>query len=207
VPVDPACVAVAEATARRSEALGHSVVAVSWPFERQQLAAASSAIIPAQLAATVDARLTRLGRPIRADDLEAVTAMLVERGRTLSAVEYVNAVQAMHQVGRAMGGLFEDIDVLLTPTLGRPPWPLGTLVGSDVSRFLTEVGSVACFTALANVTGQPAMSLPLDHTPAGIPLGSQFIGRFGDEATLFRLAGQFEAAHPWFDRTAPMGPP
>ncbi len=129
--------------------------------------------------------------------------MLVERGRAISATDYVNAVQAMHQVGRAMGGLFEEIDVLLTPTLGRPPFPLGTLGGSDVGRFISEVGSVACFTAVANITGQPAMSLPLDHASNGLPLGSQVIGRFGDEATLFRLAGQIERAHPWFERIAP----
>jgi Asp-tRNA(Asn)/Glu-tRNA(Gln) amidotransferase A subunit family amidase len=204
VSVDPACQAAAQATAGRCEALGHSVTAVSWPFDAEHLAAASSSIIPAQLAATVDARLARLGRPMQVDDLEAVTAALVERGRAVSAIEYVGAVQAMHSVGRAMGGLFEGVDVLLTPTLGRPPFALGLLTGSDVARFMKEVGSVACFTAVANLSGQPAMSVPLDQTAAGIPLGSQFIGRFGDEGTLFRLAGQLEAAHPWFDRTAPI---
>ena len=206
VAIDPECVAAAESTARRCEALGHAVTPVEWPFAAGAHAAATASIIPAQLAATVDARLARLGRTSRPDDLEAVTAMLVERGRAISATDYVNAVQAMHQVGRAMGGLFEEIDVLLTPTLGRPPFPLGTLGGSDVGRFISEVGSVACFTAVANITGQPAMSLPLDQASNGLPLGSQVIGRFGDEATLFRLAGQIERAHPWFERIAPTSP-
>jgi amidase len=199
VGVDPICQAAAQATAERLEALGHEVTAAAWPFPPEQHGAAQS-IIPVQLAATIDARLARLGRPLRPDDLEAVTSLLVERGRAITGIEYVNAVQSMHQVGRAMGGLFERIDVLLTPTLGRPPFPLGTLDGSDVARFVREVGSVACFTAVANITGQPAMSLPLDHAPSGTPIGSQIIGRFGDETTLYRLAGQLESAHPWFDR-------
>ncbi len=203
VTVDPLCQAAARSTAGRLEALGHDVNAVAWPFSPEQHGAAQS-IIPVQLAATIDTRLALLGRPIRPDDLEAVTQLLVERGRSITGVEYVNAVQAMHQVGRAMGGLFEQIDVLLTPTLGRPPFALGTLDGSDVARFVGEVGTVACFTAVANMTGQPAMSLPLDQTPAGAPVGSQIIGRFGDETTLFRLAGQLEAAHPWFERLPPM---
>jgi amidase len=202
VTIDPVCQAAAQSTARRLEALGHDVIAVRWPFPAEQHAAVQS-IIPAQLAATVDARLARLGRTMRPDDLEAVTAALIERGRAMSAIDYVNAVGAMHQIGRAMGGLFEDIDVLVTPTLGRGPFSLGTLSGSDVARFVSEVGSVACFTAVANITGQPAMSLPLDQAPGGMPVGSQVIGRFGDEATLFRLAGQLETAHGWFERIPP----
>ena len=78
------------------------------------------------------------------------------------------------------------------------------LTSGGMAQFIKEVGSVACFTGVANQSGQPAMSLPLDQTATGIPLGSQFIGRFGDEGTLYQLAGQLEAAHPWFERTAPM---
>jgi len=73
-------------------------------------------------------------------------------------------------------------------------------VGSDVKRFAELTPRVTAFTTLANITGIPAMSVPLDSTPDGLPMGTQFMARFGDEATLLRLAAQLEAAHPWFAR-------
>ena len=150
---------------------------------------------------TVDARAAALSRALGPDDLEPVTAAMCGRGRAFSGAEYVTAVQAMHRVGRAMGELFDTIDVLITPMLGRPPVPLGTLDTRDPPRFGREIGSVTPFAGLANLTGQPAMTLPLDGAD-GLPIGTQVLGRFGDEATLFRLAGQLERAHGWW-RPAP----
>ena len=103
-----------------------------------------------------------------------------------------------------MGTLFERIDVLLTPMLGRLPPLLGTLDTFDPARFGREVGLLTAFAGVANLTGQPAMSVPLDHVE-GLPVGSQFIGRFGEEATLLRLAGQLERAYPW-SGVSPVGP-
>ena len=199
-PVAGEVVAAAEASARRCEALGHEVVPVAWPVAADDLRAVTSTIIPAHVAAVVDARLAQLGRGQQDGDLEPVTAMLVAAGRAATATAYVSAVQAMHRVGRAMATLFAGIDALLTPTLGRPPFPLGLLSGADPAAFAREVSPVAAFTAIANITGQPAMSLPLEQSAAGLPLGTQVIGRFGDETTLLRLAAQLEQAAPWFDR-------
>ena len=112
----------------------------------------------------------------------------------------------MHRLGRTMGQLFEEIDVLVTPTLAQPPGPLGALGSDDLERFIQTSGSMTAFTYLVNLTGQPAMSLPLDRLSSGMPIGSQVIGRFGDEATLFRLAGQLERAHPWFAGTVSLLP-
>jgi amidase len=86
--------------------------------------------------------------------------------------------------------------VLITPMLGRLPPLLGTLDTSNPARFGREVGPLTGFAGLANLTGQPAMSVPLDVVD-GLPVGTQVIGRFGDEATLLRLAGQLERTHPW----------
>jgi amidase len=202
--IDPVCRAAAEATARRCEALGHDVFPVVWPFPPEDLALAKATIVPAQTALAVAARLRELDRPLGANDLEAVTAMVVAWGNSGTSMEYATAMHAVHRVGRCMGRLLETVDAVLTPTLGRPPFPLGTLDTSKTTQFLTEVAPVTAFTAVANISGQPAMSIPLDHPPGHGPIGSQFIGRFGDEATLLRLAGQLERAHPWFNRIPPL---
>jgi amidase len=196
IAVDPACKAVAEATAARCEALGHRVSPVSWPFVHDDAVRAQGTIVAAHVASTIERRLRVLDRPLGADDIEPLTASLRERGLAATGVDYVAAVEAMHGVGRAMGGLFEGIDVLLTPMLARLPPPLGTLDPCDPARFGREVGYLSAFAGVANLSGQPAMSVPLDLVD-GLPVGSQFIGRFGDEATLFRLAGQLERAYSW----------
>jgi amidase len=200
VDVSGPCREAAERTARRLEDLGHRVEPAAWPFDRELMARAQAAVIGPSVAAAVAARLAQLGRDQQADDLEEVTARIVESGRSASAVDYINSVTAMHQIGRLVAAMYERLDVLLTPTLPDPPLKLGILVGTDVPRFSELSPRIIAFTALANITGQPAMSVPLDTTPEGLPIGSQFMAPFGDEATLFRLAAQIEAAHPWFDR-------
>jgi Asp-tRNA(Asn)/Glu-tRNA(Gln) amidotransferase A subunit family amidase len=199
-PADEEVRAAARVTADRLVALGHDVVPAAWPMATAELGPTSGSIIPAHIAATVDARLAELGRPQEPDDVESVTAMLVEAGRRMTATAYVQAVAAMHGIGRKLAHLLTDLDGLITPTLGRARQPLGVLTGDDRERFIREVSPVAAFTSLANVTGQPAMSVPLGTGDDGFPLGTQIIGRYGDEATLLSLAAQLEAAYPWFDR-------
>jgi len=99
----------------------------------------------------------------------------------------------------------ERYDVLLTPTMATPPLPLGVLSLSnpDFGEVLGQLLMTIGFTQLFNAAGNPAMSVPLAWNDAGLPIGVQFAGRFGDEATLFRLAGQLEQARPWFDRRPP----
>jgi amidase len=194
--VDPACRAVAESTARRCEALGHRVSHVSWPFSGDDHVRAQGTIVATHIAATIEARLTALDRPLAPGDIEPLTNSLRERGLAATGVEYVGAIQAMHRLGRAMGTLFEGVDVLLTPMVARVPPPLGTLDPSDPARFGREVGYLSAFGGVANLSGQPAMSVPLDVVE-GLPVGSQFIARFGDETTLLRLAGQLERAYGW----------
>ena len=203
-PVDEEVRAAARRSAARLADLGHEVVEVRWPMSTEVVVAAQGGIIPAQVAAAVDARLAVLGRPQRGDDLEPVTAAFAEWGRSATAMQYVAAVQAMHDIGRRMAALHRDVDVVVTPTCGDVTPPLGRLDGSDLERFLAFVGSVGAFASVANASGQPAMSLPLDRAQDGTPIGTQVLGRFGDEATLLRLAVQLEQAHPW-PRTAPRG--
>ena len=145
-------------------------------------------------------------------------------GKSWSAGDYAGAARYLQTWARRVGAFFADFDVLLTPTLGAPPALVGALkptaaeaailnvVGRlDAGWFMRLTGlakllaekslAFTPYTPLFNVTGQPAMSLPLHWSEAGLPIGMQFVSRWGDEATLFRLAAQLETAKPWFART------
>lgn len=100
----------------------------------------------------------------------------------------------------------QSYNVMLTPTLAEPPLPLGSFDSTreDPMAGLRRAGQFAPFTPICNATGQPAMSVPLYWNADGLPIGAHFIGRFGDEATLFRLASQLEAARPWANRRPPV---
>jgi len=131
---------------------------------------------------------------------------LTGRGRQFSAPEYLAMVQEIQLLSRDVARFFADHDVWLTPTLGEPPVPLGTFryEGGDPFAVRRRMAAFTPFTYVANVTGQPAMSVPTFWTAGGLPLGTQWLGRFGDEATLFRLAAQLEAARPWANRRPPI---
>jgi amidase len=117
------------------------------------------------------------------------------------------ALAVINQVARATGRFFEEHDVMLTPTLAVPPVRLGVLNANaqlSYPEFFQSHTTVCPFTVLFNATGQPAMSVPLHWTAEGLPIGVQFAGRWGDEATLFRLAGQLEQSRPWAQRWPPL---
>jgi amidase len=118
--------------------------------------------------------------------------------------DMAEAGAAQNLLTRTMGGWFVDVDVLVTPTVCGPAWPLGELNADnpalDAQGWLAKVFSYAPTTALFNVTGQPAFSLPLAVSGAGLPIGVQLVARAGAEDLLFRVAAQLEAALPWADR-------
>jgi amidase len=148
-----------------------------------------------------------LGRPLRRDELEDTTWELVEHGRRFSAHDVFRAVEELSAAARSIAPFFEKYDAWLTPTLARPPEMLDVLNRSQGGsaeawwRFDCEFNA---FNPMANITGQPAMSVPLHWTPSGLPVGSLITGRYGDEAALFRLAAQLEQARPWADRVPPV---
>ena len=130
---------------------------------------------------------------------------MVARGRACSGADYYRAIMTVHGLGRSLAPFFESHDLLLSPTLAKPPVRLGVLHTDfdDPMDYRREIGAFSPFTSIFNVTGQPAMSMPLQWSGTGLPLGSQFVARYGEEATLFRLAGQLEAARPWAERRPP----
>jgi amidase len=221
---DPECAAAVEEAARLLEGLGHEVVEARPAFSRDALVHAYLMVVAAGVSAEVaeGARLT--GRRPGPDTLEEETWALAGAGAAIPARELVSTVAEIHQASRAVSGFFEAHDLFLTSTLALPPLPIGAVKPSALERagiravarlgsrrlfekLLSEIGGrsfdATGNTMLFNQTGQPAMSLPLHWTPDGIPVGVQVAGRFGDEATLFRLAAQVEAARPWADRAPP----
>jgi Asp-tRNA(Asn)/Glu-tRNA(Gln) amidotransferase A subunit family amidase len=180
------------------DTLGHHVEPAAWPAFEPPPAFVTGVISSTHIANAVDTRLAALGRDLRDDDLDGWVHEIVARGRAISGEQYVQAVGIMHAAGRAVGAMMADYDVLLTPTMAIPPPRLGILdPNGPFTDALPYLGAMSGLTSIANVTGQPAMSVPLHQSAAGLPVGVQFIGHFGDEATLFRLAGQLERAAPW----------
>lgn len=200
--VHPDCVRAVEEAARLCEELGHVVEEAAPQVDAEQLLPVFTVIWTAGCTATVDALARLAGREPGPDDLEPLTRVLYEMGREQTAPAYLQAVWVMQRVARDVARFFLDYDVLLTPTLAEPPLPLGTLAPSPEEPLAAFFRAAAFtpFTPLANLTGQPAMSVPLYWNEENLPIGVMFTGRFGDEATLFRLAAQLEEARPWTDR-------
>ncbi len=141
----------------------------------------------------------RLGRTPSPDYFEKHTWKMFEFGQQLRAADFLKAVHDMQRFAREVAPFFQKYDVWLTPTIPEPPVPLGYFdFDRNAPHQATErMESFPRFTAIANVTGQPAISLPLCWNEAGLPIGMQLMSRFGDEATLFRLSAQLEGARPW----------
>jgi Asp-tRNA(Asn)/Glu-tRNA(Gln) amidotransferase A subunit family amidase len=197
-PVESECVRAVEAAAKLCEELGHDVFETAPRYDAMQLGNAMRVIISASLAHLVGVREQALGRAARENELEAVTRAFVAMGRTAKAPEYVAALNAIHAMGRHLAAFFESCDVWLSPTLSQLPVELGVLdMNAELARYGAAAGRFTPFTGLFNATGQPAMSVPLHATPAGLPVGVQFAARFGEDALLLRLAAQLEEAKPW----------
>ena len=133
---------------------------------------------------------------------EITTWELVEVGRRLSATDLLRAYDALAAASRAIAPFFERHDAWLTPTLAQPPLPLGVLnasYGGGLAWWRFDL-TFNPWNPVANITGQPAISLPLAWSPDGLPVGVLLTGRLGDEKTLLRVAGQLEVARPWADR-------
>ena len=195
-----ACQSVRDA-AKLCESLGHNVVEASPSFDYEAYKKASLVYWNANLAHGIDELAGATGRKPGRDTLEATTLACYEHGKTYSGMDVLNAFASANNICRAIAPFFTDYDVLLTPTNAGVARPVGTYSADnpalDALGWYDHIFAYACFTAVFNMTGQPAISLPLARSADGLPLGLQFVGRYGDEATLLRLAKQLEEATPW----------
>ncbi len=206
VPVHADCVAAVQDAAKLCSDLGHEVEEAAPELNSEMLARSFMTIWSAGNAWVVDSLSFAIGKKPSPEDFEPGTWALIERGRRQSAPAYLLAVQTLQVYSRRIAQFMEKFDVLLTPTLAEPPLPLGSFE-STVENPMAGMRRAALFvpfTPICNATGQPAMSVPLYWNGEGLPIGTHFVGRFGDEATLFRLAAQLEAARPWADRRPPV---
>jgi amidase len=203
--IHPDCIAAAEAAATLCEQLGHHVERAAPAYDVAGLDQTYNAVFAINAAANIRLRARSLGLTLEASGFERVTWNMVEGSDRVSAPEYVQMLSRLHAISRRIQAFFQTYDVLLTPTLAEPPVELGVLdmMSEDTAAFTTRLWRYTPFTYPFNVTGQPAMSVPLAWNGDGLPIGVQFVGRYGDEATLFRLAGQLEQARPWADRRPP----
>jgi amidase len=194
VPVDPACAGAARAAAELLTELGHDVIEATPPWQTDEMIVHFI-------------RIWQVGPATAGVDdlslLEPINRMLAENARTTPSPQYVASVMSLQQLSRRVLAFWSDVDVVLTPTLALTPVPIGWTwqdADGDPYRAFASQTLFTPFTPLVNVTGQPAMSVPLTWTDGGLPVGVQFIGRPFGEATLFRLAGQLEQARPWAGR-------
>jgi amidase len=200
VAVDPEVAAVAVRTGRVLEELGHVVTEAS-PRVDWETVMQGSVLGPIAIAAP----FLTAPRPPNPAKLEAVSRQILEEARTFSALDLMAALDAHNRVSRSVGTFFAGYDLLITPTLGQLPAPHCTLrydePGHTVRSWLQSLFDYGPFTVVFNMSGQPAVSLPLGHSETGLPIGVQLVAAYGCEDVLLRAAAQLERAIPWKDRT------
>ncbi len=200
--VDPEIRAKIEETAKLLASLGHEVFERDLAIDWRRLYGAQRSLSTANFAAQMREVILARGREPEQDELEPNTWAALLIGRSVSGEDTMRGFRTLRAMGREILSFFEDVDVLMTPMRAGPLPRIGELGPDQDPRDLNRKQARALpFTPPFNFTGQPAMSVPLHHTADGLPLGIQFAGRYGDEATLFRLAAQLERALPWAERT------
>jgi amidase len=209
-PIHPECVTAAEHTAELLEGLGHRVE-VSHPeaYDEPDRAAMFATLWGVDAAVKVATWGNLLERTLVEDDVEPATWVMASAGRDVLATRYLETVSRMQVWARAMADWWEPaprgsgFDLLLTPTLGEPPVPLGTFTPPSGDPFagLLRAGPFTPFTPSFNLTGQPAISLPMHQSADGLPIGVHFVGAYGRDDLLLAVASQLEAASPWAERT------
>jgi amidase len=193
----PDCKAAVEHAAQVLESLGHTIepTAPTWPVD--QIRNALNTIMSAALVVDVDGWLAVLGRDLQPDDLEPMTLMMYDAAKQMTASALLAAFHDVDRAARALAEFHRDFDLLLTPTISQPVPPLGLIDTSNPASIIEHAASYAAFTGFANVTGQPAISLPLATDSTGLPCGVQLVAPCDREDLLLRIAAQIEHAAPW----------
>jgi amidase len=191
--------------ARLLDSLGHHLEesAPAAMFE-PDIARQFNTIIAADTEATMQTFEMLIGRPIAEDEIEPRNAAYRRAGQQLDAVSYLQSRAWFGMWARRMADWWNDHDLLLTPTVGAPPPELGWFTAAGPEAEGGRIASFIPYTAQFNMTGQPAISLPLHWTPGGLPVGVQLVAAFGREDILIQVASQLEQAAPWSERHPPV---
>lgn len=202
-PVHPEIVALIEKVAGVLAGMGHTVIEHNMDYDAAAAWKTYTDMTCVETAAMFSFLETIVGHPVTPDEVEPVTWAIIERGRNTSGVEHAGRIEAVRQIGRNVAQNLDRFDITITPVLTQPPRPVGyydmTLTDLDAYNALW---SDSVFMSPFNMSGQPAISLPLG-TAGGLPAGVQFVARMGDEARLLALSAALEQAMPWADRHPP----
>lgn len=207
-PDDPEIVAAVEATGRLLADLGHDVVEDRPRFDWEPFVDGMTDMWSAATAHSIDAVAAALERTPSRTNLDGITYTFLRHGRGVPLYRLLDCLEQFNGLARQVAPFFERYDLLVTPTLGALPAPVGRYdIDDDTTtarEFFDGWSDLEGFLPLFNCTGQPAISLPLSESASGLPIGIQLVGRFGDETTLLRVASQLETARPWRDRRPPV---
>ena len=200
------CIEATQRTAKLCAELGHELEEAAPQLNYPMLAQLFETVYSAGVALSIEATRMLTGAEPTPDKFQTFTWNMYERGRNVSASQYLIAQALLQQASRQFAAFFESHDLFLTPTLGQPPLQIGAIdFMSPATTLLDEtMTSFAVACPVYNITGQPAISLPLHWNREDLPIGVMFGGRYGDEATLIQLAGQLEQAQPWIGRKPPV---
>ncbi|PTQ91135.1 amidase [Agitococcus lubricus] len=225
--LDSECVTGLDHTVSLLKSLGHELIEATPPIDKKQLAHGYLLRIAAATAGDVFATEAVIGRPVTLKDFETETWSLARLGQSFSAFDLDHANRIIYQQARLFETWMQQYDIFLTPTLAAPPIPLGGFRLQGIEKLLAPVakrfklGALVHYlpvlehlaaqnfqwvvsTPVMNMTGNPSVSLPLHWSRDNLPVGMMFTARYGDEQTLFQLAGQLEQAQPWFHRRPPL---
>lgn len=201
-PLHADCVAAVNQAAKLCKSLGHKVEEAYPEFSWDALVGPFMTIWTSGLASLIDQVAGLTGREPSLNDIEGLSYGLYQEGKKVTGSQYLLAVGHIQQAARSIAKFHEKYDAWLTPTLGLPPLKLGTIDinEQDAQKAFAPIIEYVPFTAVQNATGQPAINVPLYWNSDNLPVGVQFVGRFGDEVTLLQLAAQLEKAAPWKDK-------
>ncbi|HYB92228.1 MAG TPA: amidase family protein, partial [Candidatus Binataceae bacterium] len=202
----PDCAEATKQAAKLCAGLGHEVEEAAPEIDYQMLAPAFATMDAAGVALSIEGARLMTGAEPNPDAFETFTWNLYQQGRQIPAPQYLIAQVMLQMASRQFAAFFESHDIFLTPTLGQPPLKVGAIdfMSPDLMLLDDKIIKFAIPCPVYNITGQPAISLPLHWNRDGLPIGVMFGARYGDEATLIRLAGQLEQAAPWSGRKPPV---
>jgi amidase len=203
--IDPEIATAVRDVAALLEHLGHHVEERA-PALPADPAVVMATIVAANTGLNLQLAEQRHNRAMTDRDFEILTLASCTNAQNQTAIDYVSAQLSAFQISRSLATFFASCDVFLSPTLCAPPLKIGELntMSEDLSHIAPILRRYMPGTSMFNMSGQPAMSVPLAWNAAGLPLGMMFAARLGDEATLFRLAAQLEQARPWKDKRPPV---
>ncbi|RWC40711.1 MAG: amidase [Mesorhizobium sp.] len=202
VKLEPEVVHAVRGTATLLEEMGHIVTDIEAPYEPVEY---SRTYIAPSTASLLEEAARTMGRTVSADTLEPVNLKRYEYSRNLPISRAGDLQEALRKMRFRVGEATHTFDILLTPTMPIVAVPHGGIYSAtnptiSAEEYVEADVAICQYTGVFNVTGQPSVSLPLAQSASGLPIGIQIVGRFGDEATLVRVARDLEEAMPWRDR-------